>query len=197
MRAVVGEDRLELVEVARFPNGPVAREDGLHWDTQALRAHLLDGLRQAFAEDPTITSIGIDSWAVDYALLAEGREIGEPFHYRDERTARGVAAVHARIAPNELYGVTGVQHLPFNTLFQLAAESDRLAQADRMLLIPDLVTFWLTGRQVTEVTNASTTGLLDPHSRQWNDALIERLGFPRSLFAPLVRPGDDLGPLLP
>ncbi|HET8958274.1 MAG TPA: rhamnulokinase family protein [Microcella sp.] len=197
MRAVVDAERVELVEVARFPNGPVTRADGLHWDTGALRAHIMNGLRRAFDQDPAITSIGIDSWAVDYALLSNGRELGEPFHYRDERTTRGVAAVHAHIAPDELYRITGLQHLPFNTVFQLAAERERLAQADRMLLIPDLVTFWLTGRQVTEVTNASTTGLLDPHTRQWNDALIEQLGLPRSLFAPLVTPGDDLGPLLP
>lgn len=197
MRAVVDADRLELVEVARFPNGPVERADGLHWDTDALRANIMDGLRKAFAADPAITSIGVDSWAVDYALLADGEQLGEPFHYRDERASRGVAAVHARIAPDELYGVTGLQHLPFNTLFQLASERERLSRADRLLLIPDLVAHWLTGREVAEVTNASTTGLLDPHTRQWNDALIERLGFPRAIFAPLVQPGDDLGPLLP
>lgn len=197
MRAVVDAGRVELTEVARFPNGPVTREDGLHWDTAALRAHIMAGLRQAFEEDPAICSIGIDSWAVDYALLAGGQELGEPFHYRDERTERGVAAVHARISPDELYGTTGLQHLPFNTVFQLAAERERLATVDRILLIPDLVAWWLTGREVAEVTNASTTGLLDPHTRQWNDALIERLGLPRGLFAPLVQPGDDLGSLTP
>lgn len=196
MRTAVGAESLELVEVARFPNGPVQRADGLHWDIEALRGHILAGLRQAFLDDPLITSIGIDSWAVDYALMAGDRMLAEPFHYRDDRTARGVAAVHAIVPPDELYALSGLQHLPFNTVFQLAAESpERLAEADRFLLIPDLVAFWLTGRSVAEVTNASTTGLLDPRTRQWNEALIERLGLPRRIFPELVQPGDDLGPL--
>ncbi len=195
MRAVVGPDRLEIVEVARFPNGPVKRAGGLHWDIEALRGHIMAGLRAALAEDPRITSIGIDSWAVDYALMAGDRMLGAPFHYRDDRTARGVAAVHAVVPPDELYAASGLQHLPFNTVFQLAAEGDALAAADRFLLIPDLVAFWLTGRSVAEATNASTTGLLDPRSGEWNDSLIARVGLPRRVFPELVRPGDDLGPL--
>lgn len=197
MRAVVGPDRLDLVEVARFPNGPVKRAGGLHWDIEALRGHIMAGLRAALAEDPLITSIGIDSWAVDYALMAGDRMLGTPFHYRDDRTARGVAAVHAVVPPDELYAASGLQHLPFNTVFQLAAEGDALAAADRFLLIPDLVAYWLTGRSVAESTNASTTGLLDPHTRDWNDDLIARVGLPRRLFPDLVQPGDDLGPLTP
>lgn len=197
MRAVIGPDQLELVEVARFPNGPVQHDDGLHWDIEALRGHILAGLRQAFAADPLITSIGIDSWAVDYALMAGDRMLGTPFHYRDDRTARGVAAVHAVVPPDELYAASGLQHLSFNTVFQLAAEGDALAAADRFLLIPDLVAYWLTGRSVAEATNASTTALLDPRTGQWNEALIERVGLPRRVFPELVRPGDDLGPLTP
>lgn len=195
MRAVVGPDRLELVEVTRFPNGPVKRSGALHWDIEALRGHIIAGLRAALAEDPLITSIGVDSWAVDYALMAGDRMLGTPFHYRDDRTARGVAAVHAVVPPDELYTASGLQHLPFNTVFQLAAEGDALAAADRFLLIPDLVAFWLTGRPVAESSNASTTGLLDPCTGEWNDALIARVGLPRRLFAELVRPGDELGPL--
>jgi rhamnulokinase len=197
MRAVVGPDRLDLVEVARFPNGPVKRAGGLHWDIEALRGHIMAGLRAALAEDPAITSIGIDSWAVDYALMAGDRMLGTPFHYRDDRTARGVAAVHAVVPPDELYAASGLQHLPFNTVFQLAAEGDVLSAADRFLLIPDLVAYWLTGRSVAEATNASTTGLLDPRTSEWNDALIERMGLPRLVFPELMRPGDDLGPLTP
>ncbi|KRF33183.1 rhamnulokinase family protein [Yonghaparkia sp. Soil809] len=198
MRAVVSDDPVEMVEVARFPNGPVQRADGLHWDIEALRGHIMEGLRQAFADDPLITSIGIDSWAVDYALMAGGRMLGEPFHYRDGRTARGVAAVHAVVPPDELYTASGLQHLPFNTVFQLAAETpETLGVAEVMLLIPDLVAFWLTGRAVAETTNASTTGLLDPHTGVWNEALIARLGLPRGLFAELVRPGDAIGGLTP
>lgn len=195
MRAVVGPDRLELVEVARFPNGPVRRAGGLHWDIEALREHIMAGLRAALAEDPAITSIGIDSWAVDYALMAGDWMIRAPFHYRDERTSHGVATVHAVVPPDELYAASGLQHLPFNTVFQLAADGDVLAYVDRFLLIPDLVAYWLTGRSVSEATNASTTGLLDPRTGEWNDSLIERVGLPRRVFPELVRPGDDLGPL--
>lgn len=197
MRAVIGPDQLELVEIARFPNGPVQRADGLHWDIEALRGHIMAGLRQAFLDDPQITSIGIDSWAVDYALVAGDRMLAEPFHYRDDRTARGVAAVHAVVPPDELYAASGLQHLSFNTVFQLAADGDALAEADRFLMIPDLVAYWLTGRSVAEVTNASTTALLDPRTGGWNEALIEQVGLPRRIFPELVRPGDDLGPLTP
>ncbi|KQV26012.1 rhamnulokinase family protein [Yonghaparkia sp. Root332] len=198
MRAVVDAGSIDMVEVARFPNGPVQRADGLHWDIEALRGHIMEGLRQAFADDPLITSIGIDSWAVDYALMAGGRMLAEPFHYRDERTARGVARVHAVVPPDELYSASGIQHLPFNTVFQLAAESPvRLAEAETLLLIPDLVAFWLTGHTICESTNASTTGLLDPRTGEWNEALIERLGLPRRLLPPLVRPGETIGALIP
>lgn len=197
MRAVVGPDRLDIVEVARFPNGPVKHAGGLHWDIEALRGHIMAGLRAALAEDPAITSIGIDSWAVDYALMSGGRMLGTPFHYRDERTARGVAAVHAMVPPDELYAASGLQHISFNTVFQFAADGDALDEADRFLLVPDLVAYWLTGRSVAESTNASTTALIDPRTGEWNDALIARVGLPRQIFPELVRPGDDLGPLTP
>jgi len=197
MTAVIGPERLEMTEVARFPNGPVRAGDALHWDIEALRGHVMAGLRAALADDPSIASIGIDSWAVDYGLVADGELLGAPFHYRDERCAAGVEAVHATVSPAELYAATGLQHLPFNTVFQLAAEGSRLGEAERFLLIPDLFAWWLTGRAVAEQTNASTTALLDPRTGQWHDGLIERLGFERSLFAPLVAPGDEIGPLTP
>ncbi len=197
MRAIVGPDSLEMVEVARFANGPVRRDGGLHWDIDALRGHIMAGLRAALAEDPLITSIGIDSWAVDYGLIAGGQLLGAPFHYRDDRNLAAVDAVHAVIPPAELYATTGLQHLPFNTLFQLTAEGDRLAEAEHMLLIPDLVAWWLTGRPVAEATNASTTGLLDPHTQHWHEPLIERLGLPRGIFAEVVHPGETIGALTP
>lgn len=197
MRAVVTPDLVDMVEVARFPNGPVRRDGALHWDIDALRSHIMAGLRAALAEDPHITSIGIDSWAVDYGLVANGRLLGAPFHYRDERNLAAVDAVHAVIPPAELYATTGLQHLPFNTLFQLTAEGARLGEAEHMLLIPDLVAWWLTGRPVAEATNASTTGLLDPRTQQWHEPLIERLGLPRGIFAEVVHPGETIGALTP
>lgn len=190
----VDDGMLRLETVSRFPHGPVPREDGLHWDFAALFRHILDGLREAVQREPAIASVGIDSWAVDYGLIGSGVLLAEPFHYRDERTADGVDAVHARIPPAELYGRNGLQFLPFNTLYQYAADA-RLAEADTALLIPDLVTYLLTGARVAERTNASTTGLVDVRTGEWDAPLAERLGIPSSARPPLVDPGDLLGVL--
>jgi rhamnulokinase len=118
-------------------------------------------------------------------------------HYRDTRHATAVPDVHALVPPGELYRVSGLQHLPFNTVFQLAAmrRNATFAAARRALLVPDLLAYWLTGAVGAEVTNASTTGLLDATTRQWSSTLIERLGLPRGLFPPLTQPGDRLGEL--
>lgn len=194
----VGPDILETTTVARFPNDPVFAGDGLHWDILGLYRAAGAGLRDAFRQAPDLVSIGIDSWAVDYGLLRDGRLLGSPFHYRDERSARGVAAVHARMSHAELFERNGLQFLPFNTLYQLAAEPTAVLDlADTALLIPDLLAYWLTGVARAEVTNASTTGLLRWLDHAWDDALVERLGLPRGILAPLVSPGERVGPLLP
>ncbi|MEX5269978.1 rhamnulokinase family protein [Kocuria sabuli] len=198
----VDDGRLRLRHVARFPNQPVRLHEGhragLHWNITELHRCLTAGLAQALREDD-VASIGIDSWAVDYALLRDGRMLGVPYHYRDERTAAGVEAVHGQVPPEELYARNGLQHLPFNTVFQLAADCARgdLDVADRMLLVPDLIAYWLTGQQAAEATNASTTGLLDARTGQWDTRLMDRLGHPRDLFAPVVAPGSTIGELLP
>jgi rhamnulokinase len=116
-----------------------------------------------------------------------------PYHYRDPRSLRGVQAVHAAVSPAELYGRTGLQFLSFNTLYQLASETPAGEGADTLLMIPDLLAFWLTGVAVTEATNASSTGLLDPRTRTWDAGLMQRIGIPRELFAPVVSPGTVLG----
>ena len=173
---------LELEQVARFPNGPVRLASGLHWDLTGLYRDLASGLADAFGRDSDVASIGIDSWAVDYALLRGERMLGEPFHYRDERSAAGVASVHRVMPFEDLYRRNGLQFLTFNTLYQLAAEredpSGCLDVADSLLLVPDLIAFQLTGARLSERTNASTTGLLGVESREWDDELIDRLGFP-------------------
>lgn len=192
----IGDGRLDLELVSRFPNGPVEREDGLHWDFGALYEHVLSGLAEAVRREPGIESIGIDSWAVDYGLLRDGELLAEPFHYRDERTAPGVAEVHA-IAPfAELYQRNGLQFLPFNTLYQYRVDA-RLADADTALLIPDLIAFLLTGTAVAERTNASTTGLLGVESGEWDTELADRLGIPSTVLPALVDPGDTIGTLRP
>ena len=190
----VGHNELSVRPVARFPNGPVRVGTELHWNASGLHARILEGLASALREEHDIVSIGVDAWAVDYALLKNGVALGEPFHYRDERNLPASERVHTTVGPAELYAANGLQFLPFNTLYQFAAES-RLESADSFLLIPDLVNFWLTGKQVAERTNASTTGLLNIATGQWDDALIERLGFPRQLFPTLVNAGSPVGPL--
>lgn len=198
MAARVGPERLDLHEVHRFPNRPVRTSGTLHWDVLALYAGILDGLRAAGRDLGRLDGVGIDSWAVDHGLLdADGALLGNPVHYRDDRHASAVADVHAVVGPAELYRVNGLQHLPFNTVFQLAAArgTARLAAARTALLVPDLLAHWLTGAVGAEVTNASTTGLLDATTRAWSDELIAAVGLERSLFPPLRQPGDRLGEL--
>ncbi|MFF0903335.1 UNVERIFIED_CONTAM: rhamnulokinase family protein [Kocuria sp. CPCC 205316] len=205
-RVILGgleDGRLRLRHVARFPNQPVRLHEGdragLHWNITELHRSLTAGLAQALRGDDDVVSVGVDSWAVDYALLRNGRMLGVPYHYRDERTAAGVAAVHGQVPPEELYARNGLQHLPFNTVFQLAADrvAGDLDVADRALLIPDLIAYWLTGQQVAEATNASTTGLLDARTGQWDTGLLDELGLARGLLAPVVAPGTTIGALLP
>ena len=202
----VGPGVLELEPVARFANTPLRLPSGLHWDLPRLYAEVLAGLRAAVAKAAEsevpgsgggLVSVGIDSWAVDYGLLAGERLLGLPFHYRDEaRGERGPEAVHARIDHAELYLRNGLQFLPFNTLYQLAA--DPLTEvADQLLLVPDLLAFWLTGRRVAERTNASTTGLLDVRTREWDRGLANRLGLSVDLLPDLVDPGESIESLLP
>ncbi|HWR85804.1 MAG TPA: rhamnulokinase family protein [Rhodoglobus sp.] len=193
----VGHDQLSIRMVSRFPNGPVRTADGeLRWALTELLEHVLDGLTAAVREQPDVASLGVDSWAVDYALLQGGRMLGEPFHYRDERNHAAVERVHALVPPEQLYAANGLQHLPFNTVFQLAAER-HLDVADALLLIPDLIAYRLTGRMVAERSNASTTGLLSVTTGDWDAALIERVGLPLRLLPELVDAGTVVGPLLP
>ncbi|GGI97808.1 rhamnulokinase [Streptomyces brasiliensis] len=192
----VGPDSLELSEAHRFPNRPVRVPEGLRWDILALYAGVLEGLRAAGKVD----SVGIDSWAVDYGLLdADGALLGNPVHYRDARTEGVAEKVWASVPAAELYAATGLQYAPFNTLYQLTAArlTRQLAQAERLLLIPDLLTHWLTGEPGTELTNASTTQLVDPRTRDWSYDVAARLGIDLSLFAPLRQPGDPAGVLRP
>lgn len=195
----VSHNELSLRPVARFPNSPVETIDGLHWNILELYRNVLAGLGAAVREEPNLRSIAVDSWAVDYALISGNRMLGNPFHYRDARTSAGVASTHALVSPEELYRANGLQFLPFNTLYQLAAdrESGALASASSALLIPDLVTFWLTGVVCAEKTNATTTGLLGVHTRSWDDSLIQKLSLPRRLFPELIEAGTSIGALLP
>ena len=169
MVAEVGADELRLEEVHRFPNGGVRHDDGsLRWDIERIHRELLVGLRAAAASGP-VDSIGIDSWAIDYGLVDEdGRLLGAPYSHRDGRTDGVREKVVAELGEAALYDVTGIQQLPFNTLYQLVAARDSADYADAatLLLLPDLLAFWLTGHRVAERTNASTTQFYDAtHAR--------------------------------
>jgi rhamnulokinase len=193
----VAPSELELREVLRFPNEPVRLPDGLHWDILRLYHEVLAGLREAARADG-LASVGVDSWGVDFGLVDEGGSLlGDPYHYRDGRASAAVDAVHAVIPPAELYARTGLQFLPFNTIYQLAAArgTSALNAAGAMLLIPDLIGFWLSGTRISEVTNASTTALLDVRRRTWDSELIDAIGLPARICTSLGAPGDVVGSL--
>lgn len=188
----VSRSGVQLHKVSRFGNEPVLAGGTLFWDILRLYRCVEAGLSAA-ASRFTLASAGIDSWGVDYGLLdAAGALIGNPVHYRDRRTD----GVTIPVPAGELYAVTGIQHLPFNTVYQLAASlgTPALASASTLLQIPDLLAYWLTGSAGAEVTNASTTGLLDVTTGTWATRLIERMGIPARLFPPLRQPGDVIGP---
>ncbi|TFV59389.1 rhamnulokinase [Mycobacterium sp. PS03-16] len=199
MLADITGERIAVEQVARFPNEPVYLWNGhrtaMHTDAPGLFRAACAGLAEAARRAEDLVAVAVDSWAVDYGLLRDGALLGLPHHYRDVRCEQGAAAVHDRIGHADLYRRNGLQYLPFTTVYQLAAE-DRLTVADRALLIPDLIGYWLTGRLATERTNASTTGLLHTGGH-WDSELCDVLGVPSGLFPPVVDPGTVLGPVLP
>ncbi|MGI5181870.1 rhamnulokinase [Dactylosporangium sp. CA-152071] len=187
----VGSGTVHLTEVARFANTPVQVQGTLHWDILGLYQGILDGLDAA----GPVQSVGVDSWAVDYGLLdGDGRLLGNPVHYRDARTDTVVSPVPAAAH----YAATGIANQPFNTVFQLLAAGGtaQLDTARTLLLIPDLITYWLSGTIGAERTNASTTGLLTAGGGAWDLPLVARLGIRASLLPPLRDPGTVAGPML-
>jgi rhamnulokinase len=188
----VGPSEVDLAEVHRFANEPVRAGGTLHWDILSLYRGVLDGLTKAGPVD----SIGIDSWAVDYGLLdASGALLGNPVHYRDGRTDGVPERVADLVGDERLYQVTGLQKLPFNTIYQLVAAlgTPQYDAAEQVLLIPDLLAYWLTGERGAEYTNASTTELVDVHTRDWSRPLIDAVGLRPSLFPPIRLPGTVIG----
>ncbi|MGP1497118.1 MAG: rhamnulokinase [Schaalia odontolytica] len=213
LRGVFDGERLAIEECSRFPNGPVAvpgphRSDAslsggeaqvaYEWDILALWRGILEGLREASLRG-AVDAIGIDTWAVDYGLLDEGgRLIGNPASYRSGRCEEGASRVLDRWKTSWMYERNGLQYQPFNTLFQRVADRDerRADCAATALMIPDLLAYWLTGEARTEVTNASTTGLVNARTRRWDLEIIERMRDDfgvEHLFAPLISPGEFIG----
>ncbi len=197
--ATLVEGRMGLEEVHRFSTAAIQTDRGLQLDAPRLLADIQEGIGKAMeASFGRVAGIGIDSWAVDYALIGDDGLIGLPFNYRDERTSAGRDAVERVIPHRELYSHTGIQDVPFNTVNQLADDlaHGRLEDAQRFLLLPDFIGYTLTGREYAERTNASSTALLDPITREWDWDLVDRLGLPRRIFPGLVDPGTVIGPVI-
>jgi rhamnulokinase len=202
-RAMVGrfrDGRLDLEEVRRFPTRSVRLPDGLYWDALGLQAELVTALADVHASGAHVRSVGVDSWGVDFGLLdAGGTLLSNPVSYREGRGTPFVREALDRVPAEEIYATTGIQLLPFNTLFQLLAAdaAGGLDRAETMLLVPDLLCYWLTGERYAEETNASTTQLLDARTGEWADDLVDRFGLPRRIFPPIIDAGSILGGLLP
>jgi rhamnulokinase len=216
-RAVIGRfdgSRLALEEIHRFPNGPVAlprlganataaQPASLYWDALALFSEVKQGLAKAVkCCGSDLASAGLDTWGVDFALLdRQGGLIGNPYHYRDHRTDGMVEEACRRVPREEIFAQTGIQFMQLNTLIQLFAmveqRSPLLDVADRLLMMPDLLNYFLSGQRVSEYTDASTSQCMDMHTGEWATGLLTRLGIPRAIFPPVVQPGTVLGPLLP
>ena len=202
-RAIAGTfdgEQLALREVHRFPNVPVRRGGSLHWDLLTLFDEIKRGIAvaaNAFGKD--LISVGVDTWGVDYGLLDEhGTLMGLPHQYRDSRTAGIQDSVLARLGKDFLYEQTGIQLMEMNTLYQLLAEPpERLAQASRLLFIPDLINYRLTGVTSTERTFASTSQLYDVRKRDWAYPLLDAVGLPSHMLGDIRDAGESLGPLLP
>ena len=196
----VSDRKIELTEVHRFPNGPVRTGNELHWDTLRLWSEMKQALALAVKETDRLAGIGVDTWGVDFGLLArDGQLLGNPFHYRDART-NGILEKAFEIVPREkIFEQTGLQFMQLNTLFQLLAmrlqNSPLLDAAETMLLMPDLFNYWFTGRKCAEFTIATTTQAYDPRQGQWAADLIEKMGLPRRIFPEIVPTGTVLGAL--
>ena len=190
-----GDSGLHTREVYRFHNG-VANEDGhLVWDIDALVTEVKKGIDAALEEYPDIVSLSVDTWGVDYVLMNGDKEIYPCYAYRDDRTQSVIPEVHARMAFSELYRRTGIQHQPFNTLYQLYSDqiSGRLAQATDCLMIPEYLMYKLCGVKVHEYTNATTGGMVSADTGSFDRDIIETMGLPVHLFGELLKPGTVIG----
>ncbi|MDW8079810.1 MAG: rhamnulokinase family protein [Thermoguttaceae bacterium] len=195
--------KLVLEELYRFDNGPVPVGDSLHWDVLGLWMHVLQGLRivrQKFG--PTVASIGVDTWGVDFGLLGRGDVLlGNPHHYRDPRTNGVMERAIELVGRETIFRHTGLQFMQFNTLYQLLAmkwsQSPLLEVAQTFLMMPDLFHWLLTGVKSNEFTNATTTQFFDPVKHDWANELLKSLDLPTHIFLPISEPGTKLGRLRP
>ena len=196
----VSPGELLLEEVRRFRYPPLQLQNHLRWNLPEIFEEIKTGIRVASERarqlQRPIQSIGVDSWGVDYGLIdAAGKLLELPICYRDERTQGVMEQVFARVAREEIFDRTGVQFMSFNTLFQLLAHAQEgiPTNARKLLLIPDLINFFLTGKAVSEYTNATTTQMVDPRTGRWNCEMVNLLGLPTTLLPEIVSAGTELG----
>lgn len=192
-------DQIQTDEVYRFPNGVKEVNGHLVWDIESLAEHVIKGVKAAFERYPQIQSLAVDTWAVDYVLMSGDEEILPCYAYRDRRTERAIERVHEAVPFRELYARTGIQFQPFNTVYQLYDDklSDILDGATDFLMIPEYVNYVLTGRKLHEYTNATTTGLVNARTGEYDGEIIARLGLPERLFGKLYPAGTCVGELKP
>ena len=195
-------DRLSLAEAHRFDSRPVRLPDGLHTDVLRIFAEIQHGLAAAATAGEELGGVGVDTWGVDFALMdGAGRLLGNPYHYRDCLGSGVLERTLARVPRAEIFRATGIQLLELNTLFQLVLlrerEAAELAAARRLLLMPDLFSYWLGGRAANEYTIATTSQCFDTRRGEWARGLLERLDLPTAIFGDVVPPGTVLGDLRP
>ena len=194
----IEKDYIDMKEIHRFPNEPVFLGDKYVWDFPRLLNETKTALKKVVASGTKITSIGIDTWGVDYGLLDKDNNlIGMPMHYRDERNYEGVKEVEKKIDLESLYLRTGISNNTFNTAFQLVGDRLKrntiLENSDSLLFMPDLFAYYLTNEKKNEFTIASTSGLLDMKNRTWDKELINALGIPENIFNDIIEPGETYG----
>jgi len=203
MLGVLSQNRLTLEELHRFPNQPVRLPTGIYWDAFRLFHEILEGLTKAGRERKlALDGIGVDTWGVDFGLLGpDGALVDNPRHYRDARNNGMMEKAFAVMPREEIFRHTGLQFMQLNSLFQLYAiklsGSPALEVAAKLLFMPDLFNYWLTGVQKAELTIASTSQFYNPVERRWATEVFEKLGLPTRILPEIVPPGTLLGPVLP
>ncbi|MBQ1751662.1 MAG: rhamnulokinase [Bacteroidales bacterium] len=204
-RAIIGkfiDGEFAMEEIYRFPNGAQEIQGRFHWNTDELFGHLKAGLRKAAELGHKIDSIGIDTWGVDFGCIgSDGSLLAFPRAYRDPYTEGIPEEVFGIIPREELYSLTGIQIMNFNTIFQLYAQKkagyEPLLKADKILFMPDLLSYLLTGNMVCEYTDASTSGMMNQNTRQFEKSLLTRLGINADILPEIVQPGTKVGVLKP
>lgn len=204
-RAMLGtfkDQEFEMDEVYRFPNQLIELGGAYYWNVYAIYDHILHCLTELSRHGAKLDSIGIDTWGVDFGLLSEdGTLLSLPRAYRDPYTVGTPEKVFATVPRGELYAVTGIQTMNFNSIFQLYAMKEAhvsaLSHAKQLLFMPDLLSYFLTGKPVCEYTAASTSGMVNALTRQFDKSLLERLGIKTDILLPLVQPGTRVGTLRP